>query len=760
NTLVLRTHINREHRFSELLKQVRQTALDAYSHQDIPFEHLVEQLNPSRSLSHSPLFQVMLALQNAPWEEPGLNGLKMSFPESGNKTAKFDLTLSVAEQDEKFVCDWEYNTDLFRPDTITRMIEHFRVLLEGILPNPEQLIFQLPLLTESEKHQLPAWNQTETDYPKDKTIVDLFREQVEKTPDNIALDFEGESLSYRELAGRANELAHHLATVGVGVETLVAVCLERSGDMVISLWGILKVGAAYVPLDPDYPGSRLQFMLEDSAAPVVLTQSHMLKRLPESTAEVVCTDSGTLSGSSIRPCPECRAMPDNIAYVLYTSGSTGMPKGVMVQHSSLFNHMMWMRDTFNFSVQDKIIQKTPFSFDASVWEFYAPLLTGGILSIAKPGGHKDPQYLAQMIQRYQVTVLQSVPSLLKMLLETQDFQTQIPLRYLFCGGEPLTDELKQDFYKHHRQTRLYNLYGPTEATIDTTSWYCDKNSSSVAIGRPIANTRIYILDTHHNSTPPGVPGELCIAGAGLARGYLNQPELTGEKFEVRSSNFELYHTGDLARWLPDGNIEFLGRIDHQVKLRGFRIELTEIETTLVRHKIVNEAVVVFNNRENNPRLIAYVTLVMPIDEVVGVLRDWLKARLPEYMAPAGFMVLEQLPLTPNGKLDRDALPQPGLSAHDFSIQAEHQAPRTETEHLLCNLWSLVLGMEVTGINSHFFKVGGHSLMATLLVSRIRGSFGIEVPLQMIFERPLLREQAQWLDSQQRGPELPPIVPLK
>ncbi|MCP5049439.1 MAG: amino acid adenylation domain-containing protein, partial [bacterium] len=546
NTLVLRNHINGEQTVSEFLKQVRQTSLAAYSRQDIPFEYLVERLNPSRSLSFSPLFQVLLVLQNTPEGTLELSGLKMSLPESELTTAKFDLTLNIAEQGEVFVCNWQYNTDLFRPDTITRMSQHFRVLLEGILYDPEQPVNRLPLLTEAEKHQLLDWNQTEVDYPlmlteagTPGTIVDIFQEQVKKTPDHVALVFEERQLSYRELNTKANQLAHYLMSEGVGADpvsgpslSLVGMCFERSLEMLIGFWGILKAGGAYVPLDPSYPVSRLQFMVEDFFSPLILSLDHLREKLPTSTAKIVCLDNrwkeiAACSGENPRM---RKSGPESLAYAIYTSGSTGMPKGTLIGHSALFNHMWWMQSKFPLSARDKVLQKTPFSFDASVWEFFASIPAGGILVIAKPGGHQDPEYLTRMLIKDQVTVLRVVPSLLQMLLSTKRFETCIALRYLFCGGESITNELRQAFYNTNLPARFYNFYGPTEATLITTEWFCDKQTFPISIGRPIANTQVTILDIRHNPTPPGIPGELCIAGAGLARGYLNRPELTAERF--------------------------------------------------------------------------------------------------------------------------------------------------------------------------------------------------------------------------------------
>jgi len=759
NTLVLRTQIEGTQTFPELLKQVRQTALGAYNHQDIPFEYLVEQLNPSRSLSHSPLFQVMFVLQNAPSGELTLSGLKMSLLEPDKTTAKFDLTLSVAEHSDVFVCDWEYNTDLFRPDTITRMTEHFQVLLEGVLNNSEQALSQLPLLTEAEQQQLQIWNQTETDYPKDQTIVDLFQAQVEKTPNNIAVVFEEQVLSFSELNTKANQLAHYLITLGLGAETLVGICVERSVDMVIGLLGILKAGGAYVPLDPNYPKERLQFMLENSELTVLLSQSHLLERLPLSMAKVICLDSELEQIVDYsRENPVRQSGPENLAYVIYTSGSTGVPKGTLLTHKSLSNYLNWALNEYNPTQGSGVPVQSSIAFDATITSLYLPLLSGtrAILLPEK----QELDNLAKILRHSnQLSLIKITPAHLEALNQQLEKYAQSTYA-LIIGGEALTTGQIQPWLTYAPQVRLINEYGPTESVVGCCIYDARGQtdlSSHVPIGRPIANTQIYILDANHNPTPLGIPGELCIAGRGLARGYLNRPSLTSEKFieiEIFGKHQRIYKTGDLARWLPDGNLEYLGRLDHQVKLRGFRIELGEIEATLIQHEIVKEAVVILHNQEDNPSLVAYVTLDRSIDEASVVLRTWLKTRLPEYMLPANFTVLDKLPLTPNGKINRKALPVP-----DLAIQAEQQAPRTETEHLLCNLWSQVLGIEVTSILSNFFEAGGHSLLATQLVSRIRESFEIEMPLRVIFEQPLLQEQAEWLDKQQRGSELPPIRPV-
>ena len=763
NTLALRAALTGEMRFPELLKQVRQTALDAYAHQDIPFEHLVEEINPVRSLSHSPLFQAMFVLQNAPEGALELSGLAVSSLEPESTIAKFDLTLSIADQDGELVCDWVYCTDLFRTETITRMAEHFQVLLAGILEDPEQPLSRLPLLTEAERQQLLAWNRTETDYPKDKTIVDLFQEQVEKTPDNIAVVFEDRELTYGELNGRANRLAHYLMALGVGAETLVGICVERSLEMVIGLMGILKAGGAYVPLDPDYPAERLQFMLEDARVPVLLTQSALLEDPPASDAQTVCLDSDweAIAGYSGEN-PARRSGPKNLAYVIYTSGSTGVPKGVMNTHAGICNLLSWMQDAYGLTAADSILQKNPFSFDVSVSEFFLPLLVGARLTVAKPGGHQDPGYLVKLIEQQGITTLHFVPSMLQAFVQDPTLKTGIPLRRVICGGEALPVELEKRFFAALPSVALHNLYGPTEAAVDVTYWTCqqDNPSNSVPIGRPIANIRIYILDTHHNPTPPGVPGELCIAGIGLARGYLNRPELTAEKFievEVFGKPERLYKTGDLARWLPDGNIEYLGRMDHQIKLRGFRIELGEIEATLSRHEAVKEAVVILYRGDDNPRLAAYVTPAMSMDDTSG-LRLWLKDRLPEYMVPASFTMLDEIPLTPNGKIDRKALSR--LSSDERSLSGKgFVAPRDTVELQLARIWEEILNARPIGIRDNFFELGGHSLLAIRLIAHMEQALGKKLPLAALFQSATIEGLAVSIRQQM---ELPwsPLIPIQ
>ncbi|MBR8837983.1 MAG: amino acid adenylation domain-containing protein [Stigonema ocellatum SAG 48.90 = DSM 106950] len=769
NTLVMRTDLSKNPSFSELLTRVREMALSAYAHQDLPFEMLVEALQPERDLSHTSLFQVMFALQNVPMSQVELTGLTVSPLKVESVTAKFDLTLSMENTNSGLFGVWEYNTDLFSRSTMERMAGHFVTILEAIVANPQQRISQLPLLTEPEQQQLLVeWNNTQADYPQDKCIHQLFEEQVARTPDAVAVVFENQQLTYYELNCRANQLAHHLRSLGVSADVLVGLCVERSLLMVVGLLGILKAGGAYVPLDPEYPTERLTFMLEDAQVRVLLTQQHLVKKLPSHQTSVLYLDTDWLlkcESSQDNPITEVRSC--NLAYVIYTSGSTGQPKGVMLCHSNLCNHMSWMQATFGLTEKDKVLQKTPFGFDASVWEFYAPLLVGGQLLMAQPGGHTDSAYLLRLIAQQQVTTVQLVPSLLQMLLDQGGIETCYSLKQVFCGGEVLPVALVEGLLSK-LDVNLHNLYGPTEACIDATFWNCKREmyGQIVPIGRAIANTQVYILDENLQPVPIGVPGELHIGGASLARGYLNARELTLEKFipnpfeksNVKSQNSKLYKTGDLARYLPDGNIEYLGRIDNQVKIRGFRIELGEIETVLSQHGDVQSSVVIAReDTPGNKRLVAYIVPYPQVTPTVSVLRSFLKEKLPEYMVPNAIVILESLPLTPNGKVDRRALRVPDISSEQ---KDKFVAPRTPVEEILSLIWANVLKVELLGIHDNFFTLGGHSLLATQLISRIRTSFQIEIPLRSLFAAPTVAELGHCIGQLQQQNLALCVPPIK
>ncbi|WP_442937688.1 non-ribosomal peptide synthase/polyketide synthase [Nostoc sp.] len=789
NTLVMRTEISGDRSFNELLPPMREMALSAYAHQDLPFEMLVEALQPERDLSHTPLFQVMFVLNNAPTSEVELTGLSVSSLSIESAIAKFDLTLGIENISTGLVGWWEYNTDLFDSSTIERMTGHFVTLLESIVANPQERISQLPMLTASEQQQLLVeWNDTSVDYPQDKCIHQLFEEQVERTPDAVAVVFKNQQLTYHELNCRANQLAHYLQSLGVSADVLVGICAERSLEMVVGLLGILKAGGAYLPLDPEYPQDRLGFMLEDAQVSVLLSQQQLVEKLPEHQARVVCLDTDwEIIPQSNQQNPIAGVQASNLAYVIYTSGSTGKPKGAINTHLGICNRLLWMQQAYQLTEIDCVLQKTPFSFDVSVWEFFWPLLTGARLVVAKPGGHKDSGYLVNLILEQQVTTLHFVPSMLQIFLEEQGLKDCSSLKQVICSGEALPLELQERFFAC-LGCQLHNLYGPTEAAIDVTFWECQRESNlkTVPIGRPISNTQIYILDQNLQPVPVGVPGELHIGGAGLARGYLNRPELTQEKFipnpfsgsrgaeEQRSRGVRerrrkiakspvasprLYKTGDLARYLPDGNIEYLGRIDNQVKIRGFRIELGEIEAALSQHQDVQTSVVIV--REDIPgdkRLVAYIVPQPQVTPTISQLRSFLKEELPEYIVPSAFVTLDSLPLTPNGKLDRRALPAPEPSSE---LSDKYVTPRTPLEEILAQIWVQVLKVELVGRHDNFFELGGHSLLATQLISRMRSSLKVELPLRSLFAAPTIAELAPLIQQlQQQDLELaaPPILP--
>ncbi|RUR75343.1 non-ribosomal peptide synthetase [Chlorogloeopsis fritschii PCC 9212] len=753
NVLVLRTDLSEQPSFRELLSRVKSTALEAYVHQDLPFEQLVEELQPERDLSHHPLFQVMFVLQNVPLPTPQLSDISLTFAEGDNGSAKFDLTVFMEDTEQGLVATLEYNTDLFNADTIHRMLGHFQTLLQGIVCYPNIGIAELPLLTEFERHQLLVeWNNTQKNYPQNLCIHQLFEQQVERTPDAIALIFDNQKLTYRELNERANKLAHYLKTLDVKPEVLVGICMQRSLEMVIGILAIIKAGGAYVPLDPTYPNERLAFMLADAQVSVLLVQPHLVEKIPTHQAQVVCTDSECQQFAVYSPeNPISEVTPENLAYVIYTSGSTGKPKGAMNTHKGLCNRLLWMQDTYQLTATDKVLQKTPFSFDVSVWEFFWPLFTGASLVLAKPGGHQDSRYLVQLITQEKITTLHFVPSMLQVFLEEKELEKCGSIKRVICSGEALPSDLQQRFFER-LNAELHNLYGPTEAAIDVTFWSCQPNSHDkiVPIGRPIANTQIYILDKHLQPVPIGVGGELHIGGLGLARGYLNKPELTKEKFI--SSPFELgkylYKTGDLARYRPDGNIEYLGRIDHQVKIRGFRIELGEIEAVLGQHPQVRETVVV--NREDIPknhRLVAYVVTHSQTTFSVHELRDYLKEKLPDYMVPSAFIKLDKLPLTPNGKIDRSALPATDIQRPD--LKEVYEAPNSEVERAIAKIWLEILHLEKVGVNDNFFELGGNSLLMVQVNNKLREVLHCDISVVEMFQNPTIKSLAKHINPNAR-----------
>ena len=752
NTLVLRTKLEEEASFVELLGRVREVCLEAYAHQEVPFERVVEELRPQRELSHSPLFQVLFALQNAPLPQIDLAGLRMRLEDATSGTTKFDLALEMTEDGDELTGVWQYDTDISDAATIKRMAAHYQTLLESIVADPKCGIHELPLMTSDEQRALlTEHNATQVAYPQHTLLHELFEAQAAATPDAIAIISQDVCLTYAELNLRANELAHHLQSLGLLPEGRVGVLLERSADLVVAVLAVLKAGGTCVPLDPSYPPERLRLLLEDSHARVVLTHELFAKWISESGAQVLCLDSFVPADSG--HCGQnlvTSADAANVAYVIYTSGSSGRPKGVMVTHGALCNHMRWMREAFALNEADVFLQKTPIGFDASVWEFYVPLLAGAKLVMARPGGHQDSSYLVQTIIEHGVTVVQIVPTLLRMLVEEPGLSSCANLRFVFCGGEALSEELAARCRERLPMARLCNLYGPAETTIDATYWTSDSSSSTatVPIGRPVANVRAYVLDQWLRPVPVGVVGELYLDGAGLARGYEGRPDLTAERFvpnPFRDEHGErMYRTGDLVRRLPGGELEFLERVDGQVKVRGSRVELGEVEAALCAHScVVAAAVVGREDTSGERRLVAYVVTVDERENLAAELRRYLKERLPGPMVPNVFVRMETLPVLPSGKVDRRALPAP--DRFERTQQADYRPPRTPVEETLCGIWEELLGRDPVGAEDDFFDLGGHSLLATQFVSRVQEALSVELPLSRIFQTPVLSELAEFIE---------------
>jgi len=737
NMLALRFDLSGDPSFADLVTRVRNVAEECFRHKNVPFESVVRELRLVRDMSRHPVFQVMFSATEATDALPP----GASLVEVENSAEQLDLGVEVAERNGDVELRFHYDADLFDANTIRRLMGNLRVLLQSVAEDPTLKISSIPLLTEAERQQLLVeWNDTSRPYPRDVPLHRLIEEQVERTPDAIALIYESEQLTYRQLNSRANQLAHYLREKGVGPDILVGVCAERSFEMVVALLASLKAGGAYLPLDPEYPKDRLATMLRDANPAVVLTQRHLLDRLPEKTKNVFCLDRDWPSVASYsNENPNVAVGGKNLAYAIYTSGSTGEPKGVPNIHEAIVNRLLWMQDMYQLTAKDRVLQKTPFSFDVSVWEFFWPLLTGATLVVARPGGHRDPAYLVDLIAAQAITTLHFVPSMLSIFLESAGLERCRSIRQIFASGEALPFELQQRFFERMK-AELHNLYGPTEAAVDVTYWRCrpDTDRAIVPIGRPIANTQIYLLDPNLQPVPVGLPGELHIGGVGLARGYLNRPDLTAEKFIPdpfrKAPDARLYKTGDLARFLADGNIEYLGRIDNQVKLRGFRIELGEIEAVLSRCIGVLQAVVVVHeDNRGDKRLVAYL-IAAPAGKLDGKLaldrlRRELQNKLPEYMVPSQFVVVEEFPMTTGGKVDRRALRAPQADRSPATAGVE---PRNELESHLAQIFASVLGVPAVGVTDNFFELGGHSLTAVRLLAQVNEITGQQIPLSALF----------------------------
>jgi amino acid adenylation domain-containing protein len=756
NTLALRTQFSGDPTFLELLSQVRETTLGAYDRQDFPLEKLVEELQPERSLSHAPLFQVMFVLQNVPIGKLELPGLTLSLLELEDRVAKDDLFLSMAETDTGMTGELVYNSDLFDRETIERMAINFETLLKSIVANPNQKVARLSLLSASESQQLLVdWNDTTVEFPLDKCFSQLFEQQVATTPNTVAVVFKNQQLTYQQLNDRANRWAKYLVELGVAAETIVAVMGDRNIDFLTAILAIFKAGGAYLPLHPEHPPARIEQVLLSAKVPFVLAQSQFLAIVAPfaphcQLLDIKDVDQLAYSSENL----PVRCTPANLAYVIYTSGSTGTPKGAMLEQRGLVNHLSAKITDLNLGAHDVVAQTAAQTFDISIWQFLGALLVGGKVEIIPTEIATDPMQLRSIAHRQQISILEIVPSLLRIMLE-QIAASATPvefasLRWLLLTGEALPPQLCRQWFAQYPHIPMLNAYGPTECADDVTHYpiYVSPPAEIVnlPIGRPIANTQLYILDHQLQPVPIGVAGELYVGGVGVGRGYLNAPALTQQAFVPnpfgRSAADRLYKTGDKARYLRDGNIEFLGRIDFQVKLRGFRIELGEIEAVLDRYPQVRTVTVMAREEQaGHQYLAAYIVASVPI--AVGDLREFLKQQLPDYMVPGAFVFLDRIPLTPNGKVDRQALPVPDLGS---SRPNEFVPPATPTQADLAQLWAEVLKIPAVGIHHNFFELGGHSLLATLMMSRLRSLFGIELPLRRLFEAPTVAELAEYVDQ--------------
>ena len=753
NTLALRTDLSGDPTFRELLGRVRETAFGAYDHQELPFERLVEELRPERSLSHSALFQVMFTLQNAPATLPAFPGLEVSAVALERGISRFDLMLYLRDEPGGLHALVEYNTGLFDQGTIVRMLGHFQTLLRSVVGDPDRRLSRLAVLTETERHHaLVQWNATAVELPAGATAHGLFEAQAARTPDAVAATFEHEDLSYRELNRRAERLARLLRARGVGPEVPVGLCVERSSELLVGLLAILKAGGAYLPLDPAYPPQRLELMLSDAAAPVVVTQREWLANLPRGTAAFICMDD-----EDRWPVPEAdAALPsgvtgEHLAYVIYTSGSTGGPKGVQVIHRALVNVLASVREDPGVGPGDTLLSVSALTFDIATLELLLPLTVGGRVVIAARETAMDGRLLSAALVRTRATVLQATPTTWRMLVDS-GWSGKPGLKAL-SGGEALPPSLAQELLA--RGVRLWNLYGPTETTIYSAAAELHAGDPPLLHNR-VANTRLYLLDRQLEPVPIGVPGELYIGGAGLARGYARRPGLTAERFLPdpfsEMPGARMYRTGDLMRRREGGALDFLGRTDHQVKLRGFRIELGEIEATLARHAAVRQvAVLAVADGTGDNRLVAYLVPAPGEAPAISDLRGHLRRTLPEYMIPSAFVLLDALPRTSNGKLDRAALPLPDRQSS--ASASDYVAPQSAVEEVLAGICAEVLGVERIGARDDFFALGGHSLLATRVIARIEAALGIEVPLRLLFEAPTVAGLAERIVAMESSEEL-------
>jgi len=742
NTVVMDARMHPRMRLSELLAQVRDTSLDAQAHQELPFERLVQALRPDRGHAGTSLFQVMFNhLGEGDRPLRGWPGLQVRRIDLEERAAPFELILETFEREDGSIrAAFRYAAELFEPGTIERLGGHYRRVLEALMAQPTLALRDIDLLDDEERSQLARWSVNARHHGEPVPVHRLIERQAATQPDAVALVFDGQTLSYRELNRRANQVAHRLIVQGVRPETKIGVALERSVELVVALLGVMKAGGAYVPLDPQYPVDRLAHMVDDSELTLVLTQVRLRDHLSWPAGIAVLALDAMDFAECTETDPVVPLHAENLAYVIYTSGSTGKPKGAANRHGALHNRLAWMQEAYGLGPEDAVLQKTPFSFDVSVWEFFWPLTQGARLIVARPGDHREPARLVELIRHHGVSTLHFVPSMLQAFLAHEGVETCTSLRRIVCSGEALSAEARNGVHAKLPGAALYNLYGPTEVAIDVTHWTCrNDDRSQVAIGRPISGICTHVLDASLNLVPGGVVGELYLGGAGLARGYAKRAGLTAERFVADPFDPQggrLYRTGDLVRWNAQGQLDYLGRLDHQVKIRGFRIELGEIEAQLLAQPEVREAVVVARERGGAAILVAYLSMQAGQAIDAAQLRARLGRVLPEYMVPGVVVTMEALPLNANGKLDRKALPDPGEDGGHA-----HEAPQDDTEVALAAIWAEVLGVERVGRNDHFFELGGHSLMSMQVVARVQGSLHAELAVKDVFQHPVLRDMA-------------------
>jgi amino acid adenylation domain-containing protein len=764
NLIPIRSVLKPDESFDANLAALKKNVLDAFDHSQATIGQILQHVHVPRTPDRPPLVEVIFNVDRE-LSEVRFQDLQFHCERNAKRALHYDLFLNVVEGPQGIYAECDFNPDLFDPATALRWLGHYETLLESIVSEPSSTLAKLRMLSGDEsKTILDVWNDTEAEYAGPPLLHQLVEQQVDRTPTAPAVTFGDETISYCELNKRANQLAHYLRKLHVGPEALVGVFLERSIEMVVSLLAVLKSGAAYVPVDPEYPLERIAFMVRDADCSALLTTAHLRDRLSAVSCPIIDLNQD-LPRIEHEPVanPEPRGTGDSLAYVIYTSGSTGNPKGAMNAHRGIRNRLLWMQTEFPMTSADRVLQKTPFSFDVSVWEFFWPLISGAHLVVAKPGGHREPDYLVKLICSREITTSHFVPSMLGAFLAEPEVRDCTSLRQVVCSGEALSLALQQEFFRL-LPARLFNLYGPTETAVEVTYWECDRHSSlaTVPIGRPVGNTQVYVLDRALQPVPIGVPGELYLGGVQVGRGYWNRPELTAEKFVPdlfsRNPQSRLYKTGDLCRWLPNGTVDYLGRLDFQVKLHGLRIELGEIEAALNRHESVRQSVVIAHEANGDKSLVAYIEPRNGLPPSVSDLRRHLKKDLPEYMVPSEFVTMSRLPISPNGKIDRKALPSPERAA--LVAESDFAAPNDTLEQILCHLWATILRIKRVGLHDNFFELGGHSLLALRLSVEIEKVCKKRLPLASFLQAPTVAELAAVLRDERSLPSWKSLVPIR